>query len=69
MNVGIDGVEGIHDLTFVGRDVGGVWNLLWFELSDVGDTKSNAPSQESSTYKPTSEGSSSVHHTYRVIQT
>ena len=33
VNVGIDGVEGIHDLTFVVRDVGGVWNLLWFELS------------------------------------
>jgi len=65
VNVGIDGVEGIHDLTFVGRDVSGVWNLLWFELSEKGETKSNAPSPEPSTYgpstlEPTSEDSSSV---------
>ena len=28
VNVGIDGVKGTHGLTFVGRDVSGVWYLL-----------------------------------------
>ena len=31
--VSLDLVDGIHDLTFVGRDSGGVLNLGWFELS------------------------------------
>ena len=31
--VGIDGVSGVHDLTFVGKDASGVMNMLWFELS------------------------------------
>ena len=32
--VSINGVSGVHDLSFVGKDAGGVLNLLWFELSD-----------------------------------
>merc|ERR1740124_1380649 len=33
--VGIDDVDGIHDLTFVGKDIRrGVMNLEWFELTD-----------------------------------
>ena len=33
--VSLDLVDGIHDLTFVGRDSGGVLNLGWFELSEM----------------------------------
>ena len=32
--VSINGVSGVHDLSFVGKDAGGVLNLLWFELTD-----------------------------------
>ena len=36
VNVAIDGVEGIHDITFVGRDrKSGIWNMGWFELSEM----------------------------------
>jgi len=30
--VGIDDVDGIHDLTFVGKEGGGIMNMDWFEL-------------------------------------
>ncbi len=33
VDVPIDSVEGVHDLTFVGKDSGGVWDPEWFELS------------------------------------
>lgn len=32
-HIPIDLVEGVHDITFVGRDVQSVWDPRWFELS------------------------------------
>ncbi len=31
-DIGLDTVEGVHDLTFAGRLDGGIVNLDWFEL-------------------------------------
>ena len=33
VDIPIDLVEGVHDLTFIGTESNGVWNLEWFELS------------------------------------
>jgi len=35
--IGIDDVDGLHDVTFVAKDTWGVLNLAWFELSDFSD--------------------------------
>ncbi len=35
--VGIDEVEGVHDLTFVGKSNYGIMSLKWFELSDFAE--------------------------------
>lgn len=33
----IDEVEGVHNLTFYGKEGSGILNLEWFQLSDEGD--------------------------------
>merc|ERR550539_2094943 len=35
--IDIEDVEGVHDITLVAKDIGGVLDLAWFELADFSD--------------------------------
>ena len=43
--VDIADIDGVHDITLVAKDVHGVMNLAWFELSDFSDTRGDVYSR------------------------
>ena len=62
-NLSIDLVDGIHDLTFVGRDQSDVWNLESFELS------SSLVFQVITDYRVNYNNGDDIQCTYEVVMT
>ena len=61
--VGIDGVSGVHDLTFVGKDASGVMNMLWFELSDDrNELFAKVPATEFATHQGVRSNTQAITH-------